>query len=159
LTQKSWITATRDELIHWAQAHSMWYFPVQSGCCANELIHTYSSQYDIERFGVLPQVEPRQADLLIITGAINSKSVESLKRVYFEMVEPKYVIALGACACSGGLYRPTGPITGIGPVDEWVPVDVYIPGCPPRPETILHGLKTLQEKIRERVRVKKKNFN
>jgi NADH-quinone oxidoreductase subunit B len=117
-----------------AQAHSLWYFNATSGSDGEELFHCLGCQYDLERFGCLPQLDPRQADLLIVGGEISQKLAPYLREVYDSMVFPKYVMVLGASAVSGG-------------VDKILPVDIYVAGSPPRPEAIMHGLIKLQEKI------------
>jgi NADH-quinone oxidoreductase subunit B len=105
------------------------------------------SRYDLERFGCLPQVDPRQADLLIVSGMVSYKAAPHLKNLYETMLSPKYVLALGACANCGGPFSPKLSYSVVGGVDQVIPVDVYVPGCPPRPEAIMNGLIALQEKI------------
>lgn len=146
-----------NQLKNWAQAHSLWYITATSGCCADEVIQTVGARYDLERFGCLPQPDPRQADLLIVNGVVTKKSAPELKRLYDSMLEPKYVLAIGACANCGGLFSPDASYSTLAGVDEIIPVDVYVPGCPPRPEAIMNGLIALQEKISETGRIRKKN--
>lgn len=139
--------STIGRALSWARANSLWYVTTGSGCCANEWIQTEASRYDLERFGCLPQVDPRQADLLIVLGAVNEKSAPHLRALYDEMISPKYVMAIGSCACTGGAFAPglgEGVIAGTHNV---IPVDVFVPGCPPRPEGIMNGLIALREKI------------
>lgn len=141
-------TSTVGRVLTWARSHSLWYLHMHMGCCADEVIQTLGAKYDIERFGCLPQVDPRQADLLVVSGLVNRKSAPEIKRVYDQMLSPKYVIALGACACSGGIFSGEGSYATKGGLGDVIPVDVFVAGCPPRPEAIMDGLITLQEKIR-----------
>lgn len=136
-----------EKALGWAKAGSLWYFSTGGGCCADELFETESCRYDLERFGCLPQVDPRQADLLIVSGMISYKAAEELKKVYDQMLSPKYVIALGACACSGGLFSGKTGYSVLPGAHELFSVDVFVPGCPPRPEALMNGIITLQEKI------------
>lgn len=141
-----------NSILNESLAHSFWYFTTGSGCCADELLETTGCRYDLERFGCLEQEDPKQSDLLIIAGAITYKAMPELLEIYDEMLSPKFVIAMGACACSGGAFSPELSYSVLPGVDRTIPVDVYIPGCPPRPESIMNGLIKLQEKIRERKR-------
>jgi NADH-quinone oxidoreductase subunit B len=113
-------------------------------CCAIEMMATGAARFDLDRFGVLFRASPRQADCIVIAGTVTKKMMPAIKTVYEQMPEPKYVIAMGACACSGGIFDTYSVVQGI---DEYLPVDVYIPGCPPRPEGLLCGIIKLQEKI------------
>ena len=129
----------------WSRSYSMFLYPYVTACCGMEYMSVASARYDIARFGAeYPRFSPRQADLLLVTGTINLKQAEILKRVYEQMAEPKWVIAFGVCASSGGFYDNYAVLQGI---DRIIPVDVYIPGCPPRPEQILDALILLQQKI------------
>ena len=134
-----------DKAIGWARKYSLFPYPFATACCAMEYMALSMSPYDIDRFGaLLPRFSPRQADLLMVIGTVNHKLSPVLKRVYEQMSEPKWVMAFGACAASGGFYDNYATVRGI---DTVIPVDVYIPGCPPRPENVLDGLMKLQEKI------------
>lgn len=135
------------KLLKWASAHSLWYITTGAGCCADELFNALGCRYDIERFGCLFQEDPSQADLLIVTGVISQKAAPHLLALYERMRFPKYVMALGSCANCGGPYAVGENQMIISGAERILPVDVYVPGCPPRPEAILNGLIALQEKI------------
>ncbi len=147
MSNGSFLTTTLDQVVSWAQANSLWYLSVASGCCADEMLNVLGCRYDVERFGCLPQAEPKQADLLIISGAVTLQMRPHLKAAYESMLFPKSVMAVGACACSGGIFPPEVSYSVVFGVDEILPVDVYVPGCPPRPEAIMNGILKLQEKI------------
>lgn len=140
------VVLTRVEsAINWARKYSLFPYPFATACCAMEYMSLSMSPYDIDRFGaLLPRFSPRQADLLMVIGTVNQKLSPVLKRVYEQMAEPKWVMAFGACAASGGFYDNYATVQGI---DRVIPVDVYVPGCPPRPETVLDGLMELQRRI------------
>jgi NADH-quinone oxidoreductase subunit B len=134
-----------DRAVGWARKYSLFPYPFATACCAMEYMSLSMSPYDIDRFGaLLPRFSPRQADLLMVIGTVNHKLSPVLKRVYEQMSEPKWVMAFGACAASGGFYDNYATVQGI---DRIIPVDVYVPGCPPRPEAVLDGLMQLQAKI------------
>ena len=140
--------APLNKLLNWARSTSPWYFQFGLACCAIEMMATAASRHDLERIGMMPRSSPRQADVMIVSGTVTLKMALRVKRLYEQMAEPKYVIAMGSCATSGGPYWKYGYHVLKG-VDLIVPVDVYVPGCPPRPETLLDGLLKLQEKIRQ----------
>ena len=154
------ITTRRDESIGflqgmlskglgWARKYSLFMYPYATACCAMEYMSVASSRHDIARLGAeYPRFSPRQADLLMVVGTINQKQAPILKRVYEQMTEPKWVVSFGVCASSGGFYDNYAVLQGI---DRILPVDVYIPGCPPRPEQVLDGLMLLQDKIQRQV--------
>jgi NADH-quinone oxidoreductase subunit B len=142
------LVSSLHEVINWARSNSLWPLVFGTSCCAIEMMSTASSKYDWSRFGFeVARATPRQADVIIIAGTIVNKMGPVLKRLYDQMADPKYVIAMGACATSGGpfFYNTYSVVKG---ADHIIPVDVYIAGCPPRPEALLHALISLQEKIR-----------
>lgn len=139
------LTTRVQDVINWGRKNSLWPMPYGTACCAIEFMGVVSAAFDISRFGAeLVRFSPRQSDLLLVMGTINYKQAPVLKKIYEQMCEPKWVVAVGACASSGGFYNNYSVLQGI---DEVVPVDVYVPGCPPRPEQVLDAIVKLQKKI------------
>jgi NADH-quinone oxidoreductase subunit B len=153
---ESWITTKFEALEDWGAKNSFWPFPFGTACCAIEFMSTVSSHYDLSRFGAeVVRFSPRQSDVLLVAGTINDKMGPVLKRIYDQMADPKWVVSMGACACSGGFYRAYHVMQGI---DEIIPVDVYVPGCPPTPEGLMYGILQLKEKIvRDRKRYREQH--
>lgn len=134
-----------DGLVRWAQKSSLWPMAFGLACCAIEMISSAAARYDLSRFGMeIFRASPRQADVMIIAGTVTKKMAPAVRRLYDQMPEPKWVIAMGACACSGGLFNTYAVVQG---ADKIVPVDIYIPGCPVRPEALIDGLIKLQNLI------------
>lgn len=139
------ITTSLDTVINWGRKYSMWPMPFGTACCAIEFMGVVSSRFDISRFGAeLVRFSPRQADLLLVMGTVTQKMAPVLKQIYDQMPNPKWVISMGACASSGGFYDNYSVVQGI---DELIPVDVYVAGCPPRPENVIGAVVKIQEKI------------
>lgn len=136
-----------DSAINWMRKNSLWPMPMGLACCAIELMATASARFDISRFGAeVMRFSPRQSDVMIVAGTVTYKMALAVKRIWDQMPEPKWCIAMGACASSGGMYRSYAVLQGI---DQLIPVDVYISGCPPRPEALIDGLMKLQKKVEE----------
>lgn len=141
----STIITTIDKIASWGRRSSLWPLTFGLACCAIEMMATGASHYDLDRFGIIFRATPRQADVMIVAGTLTKKMAPIIVNLYHQMAEPRYVIAMGSCACSGGIFNTYSTVQG---VDEILPVDVYIPGCPPRPETLIEGIIKLQEKIK-----------
>lgn len=147
------IVTKADAVINWLRSNSVWPMPMGLACCGIELMAVGGAKFDIARFGAeVMRFSPRQCDCMIVAGTVTYKMAPHVRRIYDQMAEPKWVIAMGACASSGGMYRSYATLQG---VDRIVPVDVYISGCPPRPEAVLDALLKLQEKIRREPAAKK----
>lgn len=143
----AFLTTKLSELLAWARKNSLWPYPFGTACCGIEYMATVGPKYDVSRFGAeVVRFSPRQADCMIVAGTITEKMAPVIKKIYDQMPEPKWVIAMGACASSGGFYRAYHVLQGI---DRILPVDVYIAGCPPRPEQLIHGIITLHERVKQ----------
>lgn len=139
------LTTKVDDLLNWGRASSQWYMLFGLACCAIELMQTGGPRADVDRFGAVPRATPRQSDLMIVAGTLTYKMAKRTKLLYDQMPDPKYVIAMGSCASCGGLFQLAYSVCK--GVDKIVPVDVYVPGCPPRPEALTEGLLRIQDKI------------
>jgi NADH-quinone oxidoreductase subunit B len=148
------IITSLDDLLKWARLSSLFQMQFGLACCAIEMMSASASDFDIMRFGVIPRATPRQTDLMIVAGTVTLKMATRIKRLYDQMSEPRYVLSMGSCSNCGGPYWEHGYHVLKG-VDRVIPVDVYVPGCPPRPEALLEGIIKLQEKIRSSSLVKK----
>jgi len=144
---EGWITTKLEFFINWARKYSLFQYPFITACCGMEYMSTMAAHYDLARFGAeFTRFTPRQADLLLVVGTINHKVAPVLRKVYEQMTEPKWVISFGACASTGGFYDNYAVLQGI---DKIIPVDIYIPGCPPRPEMVLDAFLKIQDKVQK----------
>ncbi|MBP6342758.1 MAG: NADH-quinone oxidoreductase subunit NuoB [Candidatus Omnitrophica bacterium] len=143
----NFFTSKLNDALGWARAYSIFQYPFVTACCGMEYMSTAAGHYDVDRFGAgFPRFSPRQSDVLFVVGTISHKMAPVLKTVHDQMCDPKWVVAFGVCTCTGGFYDNYSTVMGI---DTIIPVDIYIPGCPPRPENVLDGLMKLQEKIKK----------
>ncbi len=147
LRHKPFLLAKADDLFDWARGGSMWPMTFGLACCAIEMIQAYMSRYDLDRFGIIPRPSPRQSDVMIVAGTVTNKMAPALRQVYDQMPEPRWVISMGSCANSGGYYHYSYSV--LRGVDRIVPVDIYVPGCPPSAEALIYGLLQLQRKIQK----------
>jgi NADH-quinone oxidoreductase subunit B len=146
LMERGFVTARMDELVNWARTGSMWPMTFGLACCAVEMMHAGAARLDLDRNGVIFRPSPRQSDVMIVAGTLVNKMAPALRKVYDQMPEPKWVISMGSCANGGGYYHYSYAV--VRGCDRIVPVDVYVPGCPPTAEALIHGILQLQKKIR-----------
>lgn len=146
INNKGFVIANLDKLVSWARSGSLWPMTFGLACCAVEMMQTAASRYDMDRFGMLFRPSPRQSDVMIVAGTLCNKMAPALRKVYDQMPEPRYVISMGSCANGGGYYHYSYSV--VRGCDRVVPVDVYVPGCPPTAEALLYGILQLQKKIR-----------
>ena len=146
LADKGFVVTSVEDIIAWARTGSLWWMTFGLACCAVEMIHTSTSRYDAERYGFAPRGSPRHSDVMIVAGTLTNKMAPALRKVYDQMPEPRYVISMGSCANGGGYYHYSYSV--VRGCDRIVPVDIYVPGCPPTAEALLYGILQLQKKIR-----------
>ena len=145
IQEKGFVLTSTDKLFDWARTGSLWPMSFGLACCAVEMIHSYMSRYDLDRFGMIPRPSPRQSDVMIVAGTLTNKMAPALRRVYDQMPEPRWVVSMGSCANGGGYYHYSYSV--VRGCDRIVPVDIYVPGCPPTAEALVYGLLQLQKKI------------
>jgi len=146
LTEKGFVIAQLDKLVAWARTGSLWPMTFGLACCAVEMMHTAASRYDLDRFGLVFRPSPRQSDVMIVAGTLTNKMAPALRKVYDQMAEPRWVLSMGSCANGGGYYHYSYSV--VRGCDRIVPVDIYVPGCPPTAEALLYGILQLQKKIK-----------
>ena len=152
IQRDGFVLADSESLFDWARTGSLWPMPFGLACCAVEMMHAGASRYDLDRFGMLFRPSPRQSDVMIVAGTLVNKMAPALRKVYDQMADPKWVISMGSCANGGGYYHYSYSV--VRGCDRIVPVDVYVPGCPPTAEALLYGILQLQNKIRNKNRIK-----
>ena len=153
INNQGYILTTVNDVINWSRTGSLYWMTFGLACCAVEMMHTSIPRYDLERFGAIPRGSPRQSDLMIVAGTLTNKMAPALRKVYDQMPEPRYVISMGSCANGGGYYHYSYSV--VRGCDRIVPVDIYVPGCPPSAEALLYGIMQLQKKIRRTGTVKR----
>ena len=146
LSDRGVVVARLDKLVNWARSGSLWPMTFGLACCAVEMMHTAASRYDLDRFGVVFRLSPRQSDVMIVAGTLTNKMAPAMRKVYDQMAEPRYVISMGSCANGGGYYHYSYSV--VRGCDRIIPVDIYVPGCPPTAEALVYGILQLQKKIR-----------
>ena len=146
VSDRGFVTAKLDHLINWARTGSLWPMTFGLACCAVEMMHTAAARYDMDRFGLVFRPSPRQSDVMIVAGTLTNKMAPALRKVYDQMPDPKWVISMGSCANGGGYYHYSYSV--VRGCDRVIPVDVYVPGCPPTAEALLYGVLQLQNKIK-----------
>ncbi len=146
MNNKGYVTAKLDNLVNWARTGSLWPMTFGLACCAIEMMHSAAARYDLDRFGLVFRPSPRQSDVMIVAGTLTNKMAPALRKVYDQMPEPKWVISMGSCANGGGYYHYSYSV--VRGCDRIIPVDVYVPGCPPSAEGLLYGILQLQKKIK-----------
>ena len=149
--KKGFVTASFENLINWARSGSLWPMTFGLACCGVEMMHSYMSRYDLDRLGVIPRGSPRQSDVMIVAGTLTNKMASALRKVYDQMPEPRWVISMGSCANGGGYYHYSYSV--VRGCDRIVPVDIYVPGCPPTAEALLYGIMQLQDKIKKKKKI------
>jgi NADH-quinone oxidoreductase subunit B len=146
MAEKGFVIAQLDKLVAWARTGSLWPMTFGLACCAVEMMHTAASRYDLDRFGLVFRPSPRQSDVMIVAGTLTNKMAPALRKVYDQMAEPRWVLSMGSCANGGGYYHYSYSV--VRGCDRIVPVDIYVPGCPPTAEALLYGILQLQKKIK-----------
>ena len=153
LNSKGFVVTNYNKLLTWARTGSLWPMTFGLACCGVEMMHSYMSRYDLDRYGVIPRGSPRQSDVMIVAGTLTNKMAPALRKVYDQMPEPRWVISMGSCANGGGYYHYSYSV--VRGCDRIVPVDVYVPGCPPTAEALVYGILQLQKKIRRENKFKR----